>query len=401
MSKWPVVKLGDVLMEHDNSVPTNKLTEVNLAGVYSFARGLFKRGLMSPNETSYKSYNRLVTDDFVISTPKAWEGALALVTEEFDGWFLSSVFPTFRANRERLMPKFLEYFCKLESVWGELKRRSRGIGARRESVHPKQFLSLDIPLPPLTEQRRIVARIEELDAQINEARELRKQIENDTEILFKQALSSHIDDSGWPTFLLGKILSEKPRNGLAPQSETDIGGRMMLRINAVSSSQTRYVDTSATKQVQLASETAEPFVIKNDDIFIVRYNGDINRVGKPAIYKGCNKYQIVYPDKLIRLRPNTKQISPDFLVFALNSRTVRTQVENLGKTTAGNIGISGGNVQSFIIPVPSLPEQRRIVAELDTLQAEVDAMKRLQAETAIELDALLPAVLDRAFKGEL
>ena len=51
--------------------------------------------------------------------------------------------------------------------------------------------------------------------------------------------------------------------------------------------------------------------------------------------------------------------------------------------------------------MPSLAEQRRIVAELDTLQAEVDALKRLQAETATELDALLPALLDRAFKGEL
>jgi type I restriction enzyme S subunit len=50
---------------------------------------------------------------------------------------------------------------------------------------------------------------------------------------------------------------------------------------------------------------------------------------------------------------------------------------------------------------PPLAEQRRIVAELDALQAEVDALKRLQAETAAELDALLPAILDKAFNGEL
>ena len=43
----------------------------------------------------------------------------------------------------------------------------------------------------------------------------------------------------------------------------------------------------------------------------------------------------------------------------------------------------------------------RILSELDALQAEVDALKRLQAETTAELDALLPAILDRAFKGEL
>ena len=54
-----------------------------------------------------------------------------------------------------------------------------------------------------------------------------------------------------------------------------------------------------------------------------------------------------------------------------------------------------------MIPVPSLPEQRRIVSEMDALQAEVDALNRLQAGSAAELDALLPALLDRAFNGEL
>jgi type I restriction enzyme S subunit len=51
--------------------------------------------------------------------------------------------------------------------------------------------------------------------------------------------------------------------------------------------------------------------------------------------------------------------------------------------------------------LPALPEQRRIVAELDGLQAEVEAVKHLQIETAVELDALLPTILDRAFNGEL
>jgi type I restriction enzyme S subunit len=54
-----------------------------------------------------------------------------------------------------------------------------------------------------------------------------------------------------------------------------------------------------------------------------------------------------------------------------------------------------------MLTVPPFAEQRRIVAALDALQAEVDALKELQRQTGDELDALLPAVLDRAFKGEL
>ncbi len=53
------------------------------------------------------------------------------------------------------------------------------------------------------------------------------------------------------------------------------------------------------------------------------------------------------------------------------------------------------------LPIPRFPEQRPSLAELDPLQAHVDAPKPLQTETAAELDALLPAILDKAFKGEL
>ena len=67
----------------------------------------------------------------------------------------------------------------------------------------------------------------------------------------------------------------------------------------------------------------------------------------------------------------------------------------------GQANVNATKLKALPIALPALPEQRRIVAELDALQAEVDALKRLQAETAAELDALLPAILDRAFKGHL
>ncbi len=63
--------------------------------------------------------------------------------------------------------------------------------------------------------------------------------------------------------------------------------------------------------------------------------------------------------------------------------------------------LNKGHVRSIPVPLPPLPEQRRIVAYLDALQAKVDALRRLQEETGAELDALMPAVLDKAFKGEM
>ena len=64
-------------------------------------------------------------------------------------------------------------------------------------------------------------------------------------------------------------------------------------------------------------------------------------------------------------------------------------------------GLNGAKLKGLNLPEIPITEQRRIVAELDALQAEVNILKRLQSETAAELDALLPTILDRAFKGKL
>jgi type I restriction enzyme S subunit len=58
-------------------------------------------------------------------------------------------------------------------------------------------------------------------------------------------------------------------------------------------------------------------------------------------------------------------------------------------------------LSAFRVPVPPVNDQRRIVGELDDLQAKVDRLKGLQQKTAAELNALLPSILDKAFKGEL
>ncbi|MFZ3170224.1 MAG: restriction endonuclease subunit S [Candidatus Methanoperedens sp.] len=85
----------------------------------------------------------------------------------------------------------------------------------------------------------------------------------------------------------------------------------------------------------------------------------------------------------------------------VNSPSAREYIEKTAITTAGQFTINQTMLSHIPIPIPPLPEQLRIVAYLDELQAKVDALRRLQAETGAELDALLPAVLDRAFKGEL
>ena len=96
--------------------------------------------------------------------------------------------------------------------------------------------------------------------------------------------------------------------------------------------------------------------------------------------------------------PPKQNVSSEYLYQYFSY--VRSHLEQLAPQSAQkNINLE--ILSSLPVPCLSLPEQQRIVAYLDELQAKVDALKRIQAGTSAELDALLPSVLDKAFKGEL
>jgi type I restriction enzyme, S subunit len=379
---WQKVRLGEVLALSNNAIPVAELTEVNLAGVYSFGRGLFKRGTTSPRETSYRTYNRLVADDFVISIPKAWEGALARVTPEFDGWFLSPVFPTFRAERQRLEPVFLEWFCKRQTVWAQLQHKSRGIGARRESLHPEQFLSLEIPLPPLPEQRRIVARIEELAAQINEARTLRQRATEEAEAL---VVSNHLRLAGNRKRRLGEFLQLHEDSvpiqpeGSYPQVGVKSFGAGLFAKAPVSGTETTYRTFNRLYDGALVLSQVKGWE------------------GALAICPGQLVGWLVSPEYRT-FRCIEGEALPGYLAPVVRSQWF------WGRLTHATRGVGARRERTrpeqFLnveIPMPDLVRQQageRMFGELETL-------KGLQGETAAELDALLPAILDRAFKGEL
>jgi type I restriction enzyme S subunit len=77
------------------------------------------------------------------------------------------------------------------------------------------------------------------------------------------------------------------------------------------------------------------------------------------------------------------------------------QCDEKSRGTTGKNRIRPEKFLQVLIPLPPLPGQQRIVEYLDGLAGQVTALTRLQSETAAELDALLPSILDKAFKGEL
>jgi type I restriction enzyme S subunit len=99
------------------------------------------------------------------------------------------------------------------------------------------------------------------------------------------------------------------------------------------------------------------------------------------------------------LIPNA-QLQPEFLCAMFWAHNARV-LELVEKSTHDTRRLAIARLLQMRIPVPAMAEQGRIVSALDAFHAEIDTLKRLQHETAAEVDALLPAVLNRAFKGEI
>jgi type I restriction enzyme S subunit len=111
--------------------------------------------------------------------------------------------------------------------------------------------------------------------------------------------------------------------------------------------------------------------------------------------------QTVFPDLFIRVPLAQTELLPEFFVAYWNSPIMRTQITEAAKTTSGIWKINQSHIASFKILIPPLSEQRHVVTYLQSLRVKVDRLKSLQEQTAAELDALLPSLLDKAFRGTL
>lgn len=151
-----VVRLGDVLELGEISETVTAAGIYPQVGVRGFGGGLFPKPAISGTETSYKTFNRLYTGAIVLSQVKGWEGAIARCPIELDGWFVSPEYRTFRCKPDLASDEYFGELVRTEWFWSRLQEATRGVGARRERTRPEQFLNIELPLPVLVDQLRIV-----------------------------------------------------------------------------------------------------------------------------------------------------------------------------------------------------------------------------------------------------
>lgn len=191
-------------------------------------------------------------------------------------------------------------------------------------------------------------------------------------------------------------LSGLVRNGYSKRPQ-DTGSVRILRISAV---RPLRVDLSESKWLSGDPNDYNSDLIENGDLLFTRYNGTPALVGVAGLVRRVDR-PTVHPDKLIKVRLLGGSVFPQYLELAVNSGASRRFIEVRIRTTAGQSGISGGDIRQVPVPLPPRAEQERIVVGAEQhLTAADEASVTLQACTD-RLSRLRQSILKCAFEGRL
>ena len=348
-------------------------------------------------------------------------GKAALFRDPGDGetYLFSNFLLRLCADPARVLPDYLAWFLRSpQALQWRFEAQQNAVGLR--NLQTKAFLAQSIPVPDrelqsrvieyldaleategqpdhvalpdyLSEQRRIVAKIEQLAARIDEARGLRCRADRSSSVLALRAAKRLFEEHTHHTVKIGDAF--RVTTGGTPSRGNP--AYWAGPIKWVSSGEVAFCRIRDTKEKITRLGEAESNA--------KRYPP--NTVLLAMIGQGKTRGQCAILDCEAATNQNvagihvheTKHV-PEYVYHWL---VTRYQESRSRETGTAQPALSGKRVREMPIPLPPLDEQRRIVAYLDDLQAKVDRLKALQAQTAAELDALLPSILDKAFKGEL
>ncbi len=273
----------------------------------------------------------------------------------------------------------------------------------------KTLQEIPLPLPPLAEQRRLVAKLDALTGRTARARADLDRIPalaaRYKQAVLARAFSGELT-AGWrrqagvgATWHLTNIgsLATDVRYGTATKCAFSPSETPVLRIPNIAKGR---IDTTDLKHASFDEKERAKLALKAGDVLVIRSNGSLTLVGRSAVATD-EVAGFLYAGYLIRLRLNMERVSPDFLQLAFEEPSIRGVIEGFAKSTSGVNNINSEQLKSLMIPLPSLVEQTEIVRRVEAAFAEIDRLTDEAAAARRLLDRLDQAILARAFRGEL
>lgn len=314
----------------------------------------------------------------------AWKGSFGIVPPNLDGMFVSDKFPTYQIDDAQVHPGFLRWYFRLPYLWDQAQELSTGSAAiSKLTLNPPKFLELKLPAPPLKDQERIVGRIDKLVAKIEVGRSLVQKWETVADSLLMAEHHKIVDDA--PRRRLGDVapLIRRPAD-IDPSSEYP--GVSVRSFGNGTFHNPPLHGSEITWQ--------KPHLVKEGDILVSNikaWEGALAVAGPDDDGRyGSHRY--------LTFVPVDDVATADFLCFHLLSPEGLYHVGEASPGSADrNRTLSSKKMLDIEVPVPPYCQQQRF----DRLLARISAARHARNDASNARDALLPSILDRAFRGEL
>ena len=319
-------------------------------------------------------------------------------------------------------------------------------GTTFQEISGSKAALIPLPLPPLSEQKRIVQRVESLLDKINEAKQLieeaketfanrraailakafrgeltKKWREENPDVEPADILLERIREErekrgtnkkgkkkaqelppidppyelpeGWKWVYLSELASFQ--NGLSKRSGKDGKPTVVLRLADVKGNK---FSLENFREINLTEKEIEKYKVEENDILFIRVNGSIDIVGKAILYDLSQK--VAYCDHLIRGSFNEK-VNNKYILHFFSSSLVRNQILKRVVSSAGQNTISQQSLSSLIVPLPPIKEQLVITDILERLLENEDEVLQNCIDLQIKIDKIKQSILTKAFRGEL
>jgi len=383
------LKTSDYISDIDHGVPV--LTTKNLEGDYSPSSVRY----ISKEKFESLKRSQVIGGDIIVakigSIGKTGIYPIARPTAMIPANLLK--FTVAQGNDK----SYVHYYLKC----GEFQKNIKGISSAtaQPAFNVTKFRSLTIPLPPLAEQHRIVAKIDalfsKLDKGVETLQTIRQQLRTYRQAVLKWAFEGKLTSSEWKMSVLGKVavdLKIGPFGTLLHKEDYISGGVPVINPKHMKEYKI-YNDDSVSISMGKAADL-QSYTIYENDVLIAR-RGEMGRTA--YVSERENGWLCGTGSMIIRF---SKEYNGQLFAYLLSAEQSRKYlVDNCSGTTMSNLNekiIKG-------LPMPQIPieDQTMLLAAIESRLSVCDKIESIVDENLAKADALRQSILKKAFAGQL
>jgi type I restriction enzyme, S subunit len=331
--------------------------------------------------------------DTIFATTRPYLENIAFINKKYDGAIASTGFCVISPNREVCDPKYIFLFVSSKEFIERVLVHQKG--ATYPAVSDQDILNLEIPLPPLTEQKKIVAKLEKLLAKVHKAKKLRAEAQEATSQLLPAELHKIFEEGkkkGWEEKNIGDSSIMKITSGGTPsKSHPEYYGGEIKWLKSGELNDDVNITDSEDYITEEAIKKSSAKIFPKDTVLLAMYGATAGKLGILGVEASTNQ-------AVAGMICKKDILNYKYLYYVLGN--IRNHI--IAKAWGGaQPNLSQTIIKNFTIPLPSFAEQKKIVARLDSISEKTKQLQEFQKTTSDDLLALEQSILSKAFSGEL